>query len=122
MVWMCVHDAWRSRTGPTTHASRSSHSDLSQAIPYKDTDTEYGYGIRSCAQNTEYGYGIQIRNTDLLSKYRYGDEIRIRNTDLRPKYRYGYGIRIRNTDLRPKYRCGVRHTDTECGAAPKIRM
>ena len=97
----------------------------SQAVP---SQAIQGYGYRIRIQNTELRpkYGIRIRNTDTeygsAPKYRYGYGIRIRNTDLRPKYRYGYGIRIRNTDLRPKYRCGVRHTNTECGAAPKIRM
>ena len=75
MVWMCVHDAWRSRTGPTTHASRSSHSDLSQAIQ-------------------GYGYRIRIRNTELRPKY----GIRIRNTDTEYGSALKIQIRIRNTN------------------------
>jgi hypothetical protein len=42
----------------------------------RNTDTEYGYGIRirnirSCAQNTEYGYGIQIRKRETHSHERH---------------------------------------------------
>ena len=75
MVWMCVHDAWRSRTGPTTHASRSSHSDLSQTIQ-------------------GYGYRIRIRNTELRPKY----GIRIRNTDTEYGSALKIQIRRRNTN------------------------